>query len=451
MAGKIKIRSVSNWSITLTVILSAVCLAISLFGYSQYHVLRSAMQDYIACESAAHELQEGSDRLTKQVRLAAATGDTQYIDGYFLEANVTQTRQKALSDLARLDGSTDAIDYLQNALLTSNRLMETEYYAMRLIEEGTQVEFSLWPEELQAVSLSDEDAALPPADKLDKAQALVSGVDYENTKDVISGDVNAAIAALSSLITRRQSRAADIFTDVFKKIIGCVFIFAAMMLLVCLIMRRWVVHPLLAFHDSIQKGTLFPVLGASELQSLAKTYNALFEENAERQRLMKHQAEHDPLTGLLNRGSFDRIRDLYERDGSSFALILIDVDTFKTVNDTYGHAVGDLILKKVAGLLQDAFRHIDYVCRIGGDEFAVIMVNMTTSLNYTIAGKIADVNRQLALGENGLPAVSLSAGAAFTDRENPGKSLFTDADSALYHTKSHGRCGCSFYPAEGTQ
>ena len=68
-------------------------------------------------------------------------------------------------------------------------------------------------------------------------------------------------------------------------------------------------------------------------------------------------------------------------------MIICDVDSFKTVNDTYGHAVGDEILKKVASLLQKAFRSIDYVCRIGGDEFAVIMVDMTTDLTNTVKKK----------------------------------------------------------------
>ncbi|MGN0399519.1 MAG: GGDEF domain-containing protein, partial [Blautia sp.] len=162
--------------------------------------------------------------------------------------------------------------------------------------------------------------------------------------------------------------------------------------------------------------------------------------------LMKHQAEHDPMTELLNRGSFDRILKLYEKDENAFALILIDVDNFKSVNDTYGHAAGDIILKKVANLLTNAFRTVDYICRIGGDEFAVIMVQMTSDLSYTITQKIAEINRLLANPEDGTPAVSLSVGVAFTDRQNPGNSLFKDADIALYYTKEHGRNGCYFYP-----
>ena len=126
---------------------------------------------------------------------------------------------------------------------------------------------------------------------------------------------------------------------------------------------------------------------------------------------------------------------------------MADVDTFKNVNDVYGHATGDLILKKVANILKSAFRSIDYVCRIGGDEFAIIMVDVTQDLYYTITDKIAEANRQLAQPEDKLPAVSLSVGVAFSGREMQGEKLFGNADSALYHTKEHGRSGCSLYPA----
>lgn len=448
MAGKVKLRSVSNWSIIATVILAFLCVTISVFGFTQYTILRTAMQDYISCEDAAHELQNGSDVLTKDVRLAAATGDAKYIDAYFEEANVTRSREKALSDLDALNISSDAIHALEQALSASNNLMQTEYYSMRLVEESIGSDPSSWPEELQNVELSAEDAALSKDDKLSKAQQLVIGLSYENAKDVISNDVNTAVSSLTEVINNRQQQAATSFTHVFRMIIAFVLIFAAMMLLICLVMRYWIVHPLLKFNHDIEQDATLSVGGANELQTLAKTYNKIYAENEERQKLIKHQAEHDPLTDLLNRGSFDRIFDLYEKDKKDFALILIDVDTFKSVNDTYGHAIGDVILKRVAYLLTITFRTIDYVCRIGGDEFAIIMVEMTSDLSYTITEKITEINRQLALPEEGCPAVSLSVGVAFTDRKNPGKSQFTDADSALYYTKDHGKQGCSFYPPE---
>lgn len=447
VAKKVKIRLVSNGSIVASLVLSILCITISIFGFNQYTVLRSAMQDYIACENAVHELQEGSDNLTKQVRLAAATGDAKYIDAYFEEANVTKNREKALQDLEELDVSADAIAELKEALSGSIALMQTEYYSMRLVEENIGRAPSTWPEELQSIPLSTEDAALSPAERLYKAQQLVVGLDYEEAKDNITTNVNAAIAVLTEVIDARQSHADALFVRVFFLIIACVFAFAVMMLLICLLMRFWIVNPLLKFNHDIERDTKLTVGGANELQTLAATYNKIFDENEDKQRLIKHQAEHDPLTDLLNRGSYDRILSLYQNENRDFALILVDVDTFKSVNDNNGHAVGDDILKKVARLLTITFRNIDYVCRIGGDEFAIIMVEMTSDLDYTITEKITEINHRLSNPNDGLPPVSLSVGVAFTDRKDPGKSQFTDADNALYYTKEHGKHGCTFYPA----
>ncbi len=166
------------------------------------------------------------------------------------------------------------------------------------------------------------------------------------------------------------------------------------------------------------------------------------------ERLIKDQAEHDPMTSVLNRRSFDQILQSMEKDKRNFALILVDVDNFKSVNDTYGHEVGDAILKRVSTLLTDGFRSIDKVCRIGGDEFAVIMLDVTSEFEYTIKKKIDAINSQLETHEENVPSISLSVGAAFMDRENPGESLFKDADRALYYVKEHGRSGCHIYTNE---
>ncbi len=165
------------------------------------------------------------------------------------------------------------------------------------------------------------------------------------------------------------------------------------------------------------------------------------------ERLMKDQAEHDPLTGVLNRRGFDQILRSMENAREDFALIIVDVDNFKNVNDTYGHEVGDVVLKRVSRLLTEGFCSIDHVCRIGGDEFAVIMLDVTSDFGYAIQNKIGEINKRLAMHDEKVPAVSLSVGAAFMDRENPGESLFKDADRALYYVKEHGRNGCHIYSA----
>ena len=222
-------------------------------------------------------------------------------------------------------------------------------------------------------------------------------------------------------------------------------VLVALIVIISVIIRKLIVKPLLSYNQSIKNGEIFPVIGAAELQNLAETYNTMYRDIQETQKLIRHEAENDALTELLNRRYFDKILRIYDEGKSSFALILVDIDTFKTVNDTYGHATGDEILRRVATLLKQTFRNIDYVFRIGGDEFAIVMVEMTSELKYTVREKINYINQILLSPEDDLPPVSLSVGAAFADRENPGESIFKDADKALYYVKEHGRNGCSFY------
>ena len=299
--------------------------------------------------------------------------------------------------------------------------------------------------QLQAVEISDADNALTYAEKVNKAQNLVSNSKYQAAKNVISSQTDQCVTEIIDATRTNQGQASAVFSDIYRKLEICVAAFAVLTLAMCVLIRRTIVRPLMDFSTSIQSGMLFPVKGAGELQVLAETYNRAYEENEATQMLITHRAEHDALTDLLNRGSYDKLLNLYVETGADFALILVDVNTFKSVNDTFGHAEGDRILKRVATLLKTTFRNIDHICRIGGDEFAVIMVDMTSDLRYTIEEKTSAINEQLARPEDGMPKVSLSVGVAFADRPNPGESLFKDADQALYYTKEHGRNGCTFY------
>lgn len=443
MAGKRKIQTLSNWTIGAAIALLCSCGIIASFGLQKYRVLQTAIQEYIDCETAARKLQEGSDNLTTQVRLAVSTGEQQYVLAYFEEENVVQNRESAVEELKNLHGDPDAITPLQEALDTSMELQQTEYRAMRLVEEALNISQDSWPEEIRQVELSAYEQKLSNQAKLDRARALVIDLDYENAKSVISRDVQEAVRILTGEILQRQNKAVRSFSGVCRMFVLCMLLFAAEILLESLVMRDQIFKPILRYTECVKHGPMEPIEGAYEIQTLARTYNDIYRENKEREMLMKRQAEHDPLTELLNRGSFDRILALYLKDEAAFALMIIDVDNFKTVNDTYGHAVGDQVLKRVAGLLKAAFRAVDYVCRIGGDEFAVIMMNVTEDLGDILIEKINQSNRALAEPIGKIPAVSLSAGAAFTDGAD--ESLFEHADQALYQTKQRGRRGCTVY------
>ena len=95
--------------------------------------------------------------------------------------------------------------------------------------------------------------------------------------------------------------------------------------------------------------------------------------------------------------------------------------------------------------MRTSFREADLLVRFGGDEFAVIMVDVGRELSQTVSDKIELINDTLSNPSDGLPAVSLSVGVAFTDRENPGESIFKDADQAMYRVKQNGKHDCGFY------
>ena len=443
MKRKIKIERVSTWSIITTIIVAILFGFISFQSEKEFHVLQTTTEQYILCEKAAKQLQDGSDYLTEQVRLYVMTTEREYLNLYFEEADETQRRENAVTDLKQYFSDTETFDSLESALQCSQELMNTEYYSMRLILEATEEQEI--PDELKTIELTEEDKQLSNEEKIKKAQKMVCDNTYQEARTEISNDVTECMNSLIKQTRNKQGRATTIFSDMYLKLEIGIVILVVLMLFICFIVRRLVVRPLISYNRSIQKGEIFPTIGAEELQSLAENYNSVYAENQETQKIIRHQAEHDTLTELLNRGSYEKVLAIYEKGEVPFALILVDVDIFKFVNDTYGHAVGDEILKKVSRLLKNAFRSVDYVCRIGGDEFAVVMVDVTSNLQYTVEDKITSINKELAKAEENLPAISLSVGVAFSDRENPGESIFKDADKALYYIKEHGKSGCGFY------
>lgn len=176
----------------------------------------------------------------------------------------------------------------------------------------------------------------------------------------------------------------------------------------------------------------------------------------EREVQMWKQAHHDHLTGLPNRQMFQyrlkQAMDKSRHNGLAFALIFMDLDYFKDVNDTLGHKEGDALLQEVAMRLQGCVRDSDTVARIGGDEFTVIVADIT---NEKVVDRICQdmlkcVSRPFVLGNN-TATVSASLGVTFypEDGKDAGE-LLKNADMAMYAAKACGRNQyCRFLPAMG--
>lgn len=167
-------------------------------------------------------------------------------------------------------------------------------------------------------------------------------------------------------------------------------------------------------------------------------------EQKSREELMQFKIEHDELTGALNRTAFNRVTKLLESSSFPFALVLLDIDKFKSINDTYGHDAGDRVLKHLVSVLNEEMRAVDKVFRLGGDEFAVIMNRLTAEQAVTAKNIIKRVNDAIMLGMNGLPPFSISAGITFSE-SGYDENIYRNADAALYHTKETTRRGCSIF------
>ena len=154
---RVKIRKVSVWSMVITVVVGALFFVISSWTNREFRVLQTTTEQYILCEKAAANLQEGSDYLTEQVRLYAMTGQRVYLDNYFEEADHTRRRENALSALEPYFHGARTFTTLETAMSLSTHLMDTEYYAMRLVMEAGDSDQSDWPVPIQNVTLSHDD------------------------------------------------------------------------------------------------------------------------------------------------------------------------------------------------------------------------------------------------------------------------------------------------------
>lgn len=185
--------------------------------------------------------------------------------------------------------------------------------------------------------------------------------------------------------------------------------------------------------------TLFAKIKA--MQRIADMRNKLYELTQKLSTL----SSTDPLTGVYNRLQFDRaIKErisFAKRHNKIMALLFVDIDKFKTINDTLGHYIGDLLLIEIAKRLQDCLRLEDFIARIGGDEFAIILSNIKDEKTAgLIAKKIIDsTNKPFNIGGHVIN-ISSSIGistfpSAITDAEN----VVKNADIAMYHAKESGK------------
>ncbi len=440
----IKIQNINICMILISCILYVLLIVATVDASHRYKVMISAMGNYINCEEDAALVKEASDYLTEQVRLYTVTMDPVYVDRYFNEVYVEKRREIAMDQMSYYHTNAMAYEYFHTALENSDKLMEQEIYAMKLITIAQGYEMSDFPEDIREYTILEEDQFLSPDEMTEKARNLVFSSEYQKAKEDISGNVSYFLDnIIDNTMQEQQKSVVDLKRTMTGQQILISVLFVENILMFVLIILL-VIKPLKIYIENIEDKEKLSVLGSYEFKYLALTYNNIYELNATNEAMLHYRAEHDPLTGIINRGAFDRLRQLLKGKQAPLALLIIDVDKFKQINDGFGHEMGDQVLKKVARLLEESFRSTDYIARIGGDEFAVIMTDVREDMKPLISDKIKQINDDLQHPGDDLAKTSLSVGIVFSSAGFP-EDLYTKADKALYNVKENGRCGCVFY------
>jgi diguanylate cyclase (GGDEF)-like protein len=212
-----------------------------------------------------------------------------------------------------------------------------------------------------------------------------------------------------------------------------------------------------AAHD--QNLVVIVASGAALLLGLARLFRTLAENSrligerdeviarqSEMQSRLRFQADHDPLTGLFNRRRFvERVDEQLRyahRYGRGGAMLFLDLDSFKFVNDSFGHPTGDRVIRRVAAAIEDSLRATDTAARLGGDEFAVLLPEVDEEGALQVAETVLS-----AIKAGHEPTVAASAGIVLfgADREHSAADLLVATDIALYEAKRAGNGGVSVF------
>ena len=444
-----KIRSIKIADINFLLMILAflLCLAVFLTTINtkkNSSILIQSMNDYAECNKALNSFREASDYLTNQIRLFAINLDPAYMEGYFEEINILRTRESNLEVLEMTHKGDEVDNYTLRALETSNSLAESENYYFRLLCESIDYPYDKMPFQIKNIELRDEHKNLSKSSMESVSRDFLFDVDYLKVKAQIINYVDKALSALikSYLVTQEKNKKV-LNNSIVVQHISVIFLFLVSIVLFLLLII-FVIQPLKTSLRAIEKGKKIKFHGSYEMQYIQYAYNELIEKNEIRTSVLQYKAEHDPLTGLINREAFEQLKEVMKKEIEPIAYLIIDIDFFKNINDSYGHGTGDEVLVYISKLLLEQFSESDYVARIGGDEFSIIMTNLDHSPEKFIQDKIKTLNKILQNPDRDIPPVSLSVGVAISESGFT-ESMEKHADIALYRVKNGGRCNCSFY------
>lgn len=439
----INIQALNLFFIILTAIVFCFILVISTTVNNRFHAVENAINKFIICEQSSELIKESANYLTDQARLFVVTHKEIYVHSYLDEIINAKRQQKALENLEEVCSEKDlALQRLKIAMEQANSLINMELYAIRLAYKV--MGSNNLPERIREIQIRAIDEDIPKEQLHEIALNNLFGEGYLIYKTRINENCRLTINAIEQQIKDELNINADELGANIRRLRILFFVLLLINVILFIAFAYLVILPLEKFKASIANDEKLNVIGSLECKHLAESYNEIYELKAQNERSLLKKAEYDALTGILNRRAFDQICTTSAEKKHPIALLLIDMDNFKYINDNFGHAGGDVALKELARILTETFRAEDYIARIGGDEFAAILPNCTVKAARIIKKKILTANEKLLNIQDNIKPVSISVGVAF-GAEGFSEDLFKKADKALYIVKEKGKRGCEIY------
>lgn len=436
------LRSIIFAIVHLSIILFAMMFIHSIMLTRTYSQISSYDAKLLQCTTAVQELDRAAMLMSQRTYRYIQHQEREDMERFSREASYNlQPKLQSLQEQSRSQAAAAA---LSAAVEQLDFMLQRDAYAIRLVAAACGEKPEQLPRAIFAVSLTGADAALSPAEMVDKARDLLSQPDYMQAYRAFCEGLDEyqrlVVGDLEAVVEEKENRAQQHIGHQFASMLMLVLLYT----FTCEAAMRGILHPLEHCISSIRRGEPFRVEGVRELRDMARSYNEAYSRNIENQEKLRHRAERDPMTGLLNQGNFGVLRQRLQHCREKLCLLVIDVDYFKHINDVFGHEIGNHALTKIASTLVSHVRPGDYVIRYGGDEFVVVMLNMAREQAPQLAETIAQINSFLQQPDDGLPPVSLSVGASFSETGFH-DLLFQQADQAMYDVKRKGRCGFAVY------
>lgn len=413
------------------------------------------------CTIQIQRLTDASDYLTSQVWYYVVTQKSSHLLNYWKEVNERHNREKALNILIAHDITDSECFFARKAKEESDRLINLEVRAMRLVAESTSMPKSQMPKEVAACTLPADEKKLSSGDKIKRAAEYIFGYEYSASKQRIGKNIEQLRRSIN-LRKDIEASAAALGTKraVLNATAICIIILLPLLLLVAgyyLMVNKPFRHytQMLGLMQKNESLRLTPQ-GSSEMRHFAETFNDLYGRLQATNKELREMSAVDYLTKLPNRASFEQfVLRAANGKASQICILIIDIYRFKLINNTFGRMTGDMVLRRIASAIDDIVpQDSALAARLGGQEFVVALLNFTERECIEIAQKISGAIKTLNIKGEGTCStdtyIGSNIGGVCVNTEKDGgfsdlNKLLTEADLALSCAKERGKNMCCCY------